>query len=137
MNEAIENVVVSETDDEMVSPVPARVPGAFVVDLLEDTGRMDRGEAELLLTWFEWVEVEVRGFPGVLEGLFRLRGAVMKAAAVGGGAPRCFCLVCDPVLRAARRGGDGTCVPSLHHLSSRAGPVTYLPIRELRPSMTS
>ena len=59
--------------------VPARVPGAFVVDLLEDTGRFDRGEAELLLSW---VEVEVRGVPDLLEGLCRLRGAVMKAAAV-------------------------------------------------------
>ena len=38
-----------------------RVPGAFVVDLLEDTGRLDRGEAELLLSWFEWVEVEALG----------------------------------------------------------------------------
>ncbi len=27
--------------------------------------------------------VEVRGFPALLEGLCRLRGAVMKAAAVG------------------------------------------------------
>ena len=79
----MENVVVSETVEKMISPVPARVPGAFVVDLLEDTGRFDRGEAELLLSWFEWVELEVRGFPALLEGLCRLRGAVMKAAAVG------------------------------------------------------
>ena len=28
-------------------PVPARVPGSFVVDLLEATGPMDRDEAEL------------------------------------------------------------------------------------------
>ncbi len=47
------------------------VLGAFVVDLLEDTGRMDRREADLLLTWLEWVEVEVRGFTDLLE---RLRG---------------------------------------------------------------
>ena len=64
-------------------PVPAAVPGEFVVDLLEDTGMMDRGEAELMLSWFEWVEVEVLGSPMLLEGLCRLRGAVMKAAAVG------------------------------------------------------
>ena len=81
MNEAVESVCVSEYDDG--APVPARVPGAFVVDMHEETGRMDRGEAELLLSWFEWVEREVRGFPKVLEGLARLRGAVMKAAAVG------------------------------------------------------
>ena len=59
--------------------VPARVPWAFVIDLLEDTGRMGR-EAEVLLSW---VEVEARGFPVLLEGLARLRGAVMKAAAAG------------------------------------------------------
>lgn len=29
---------------------PAAVPEAFVVDLREDTGMMDRGEAELLIT---------------------------------------------------------------------------------------
>ena len=79
MNEATENVCVSEIEN-VVAPVPAKVPGAFVVDLLEETGRFDRGEAELLLSWFEWVEMEVRGFPDLLEGLCRLRGAVMKAA---------------------------------------------------------
>ena len=64
-------------------PVPAAVPGEFVVDLLEDTGMMDRGEAELLMSIFAWVEVEVLGFPDLLEGLSRLRGAVMKEGAVG------------------------------------------------------
>ena len=79
MNEAVESFCVKEVND--VTPVPARVPGAFVVDLLEETGRFDRREAELLLSWFEWVEMEVLGFPDLLEGLCRLRGAVMKAAA--------------------------------------------------------
>ena len=37
------------------------------------------GEAELLLSIFEWVEVQ--GCPKLLEGLCRLLGAVMKAAA--------------------------------------------------------
>ncbi len=40
----------------------------------------------LLLTWLEWVEVEVRGFEDLVEGLRLLRGAVMvggSAAAVG------------------------------------------------------
>ena len=81
MNEAMDSVIVSESDEG--TPVPARVPGAFVVDLLEETGRMDRGEAEVLLSILEWVEVEARGFPDLLEGLCRLRGAVMKAAAAG------------------------------------------------------
>jgi len=66
--EAIENVCVSEIVN-VEAPVPAKVPGAFIVDLLEETGMMDRGEAELLFTWFEWVEVEVRGFPGALAAL--------------------------------------------------------------------
>ena len=77
MTGSVERVIVSETDEG--TPVPA----AFVVCQLEDTGRLDRGEAELLLSWFEWVEVEVLGSPMLLEGLCRLRGAVMKAAAVG------------------------------------------------------
>ena len=37
----------------------------------------------MLLSWFEWVEVEARGVPRLLEGLDRLRGTVMKAAAAG------------------------------------------------------
>ena len=39
------------------------------------------GEAELLMSIFEWVEVEAQGVPDLVEGLCRLRGAVMKAAA--------------------------------------------------------
>ncbi len=79
-----------------------------------DTGRFGRGEAELLLTWFEWIEVEVRGAPALLEGLCRHLGAVMKAATVGWG-PRCLalCVTLSP------RGGDGTCVPSYCSASTR------------------
>ena len=69
-------------DEARGEPVPAVVPGEFVIYLLEETGMMDRGEAELMLSIFEWVEVEALGFPDLLEGLCRLRGAVMKAAAV-------------------------------------------------------
>jgi len=70
MNEAVESLCVSENDDETLrgrcahrpckdrqgvkeAGVPAKVPGAFVVDLVEETGWMDRGEAELLMSWFE------------------------------------------------------------------------------------
>ena len=63
-------------------PIPARAPGGFVVDLLSPTGPLDREEAGLLLSWFEWVEVEA-GEADLLEGIARLRGAVMKAAAGG------------------------------------------------------
>jgi len=102
VNEAMESVYVRENDETLrgrrahahlpckdrgdvkdTSGVPVKVPGAFVVDLLEDTGTFERGEVELLLSWFEWVELEVRGVPRLLEGLCRLRGAVMKAAAAG------------------------------------------------------
>ena len=53
---------------------------SIVVDLLEDTGMMDRGEAELLMSWLEWVEMEVQGYEGLLEGLSTLKGALMAAA---------------------------------------------------------
>jgi len=45
-------------EDVRGEPVPKDVPGDFVVDLLEDTGMMDRGEAEVLMSIFAWVEVE-------------------------------------------------------------------------------
>jgi len=80
MNEAVEYMIVSK---DVGTPVPSRVPEAFIVDLLEDTGMMDRGEAELLMSWLEWVEVEAQGVDDLVEGLHRLRGAVMKAAAMG------------------------------------------------------
>ena len=50
------------------------VPGAFVVDLLEDTGTMGRGEAELLMTWLEWVEVEVQGVRPLRGGAAQAEG---------------------------------------------------------------
>ncbi len=70
-------------DEVRGEPVPVVVPGEFVVDLLEDTGMMDREETEVMLSILEWVEVEAQGVDDLLEGLSRLRGAVMKAAAVG------------------------------------------------------
>ena len=80
MNGSVDSVIVSESVVDVGTPVPARVPGAFVVDLLEDTGRFDREEAEVLLSILEWVEVEARGAPDLQEGLCRLRGEVIKAA---------------------------------------------------------
>ena len=104
-----------------IAPVPSMVPGAFVVDLLEDTGRFDRGEAELLPTWFEWVEAESRGFPGVAGGALLASRGCDQSSGGGVGAPRCFGLLCDPV-----RGGDGTRVPSRlssnHLYTTRANP---------------
>ena len=64
-------------------PVPAVVPGEFVVDLLEDTGMMDMEEAGVMLSILEWVEVEAQGVDDLVEGLSRLRGAVMAMSFYG------------------------------------------------------
>jgi hypothetical protein len=93
MNEAMENVCVSETVEENVSPVPACVPGEFTVRLGEGWGGSLHDLADglsewelgaeaavgLLLTWLEWVEVEVGRFPDLVDSLHLLRGAVMTA----------------------------------------------------------
>ena len=92
MNEAIENVVVSVSTNDAV-PVPAVAPEDFDVRIGEGWGgslhdlagglaewRPGAGAAvELLLTWIEWVEVETRAFPDVMERRRLLRGAVMVA----------------------------------------------------------
>jgi hypothetical protein len=112
MNEAVENVCVKKNDDMMLrlgrtpvrprchdggiivnrepsprsddgGPVPTRAPGDFVVDLLSPTGPLDREEAGLLLSWLGWVEAEARE-ADLLEGLDRLRGAVMNAVTAVG-----------------------------------------------------
>ena len=68
-------------------PVPAAVPGEFVIYLgVDDVPEgLEAGMVELLLTWLEWVEVEVQGFPDLVEELHRLRGTVMVAAVAGKG----------------------------------------------------
>ena len=57
------------------TPVPEWEPREFVVDLLEETGTMDRREAGVLLSIFEWVEVEASGFPELMEALFGPSGS--------------------------------------------------------------
>ena len=102
MNDAIENVCVKnnnmtlrgrrararlpccDRDDGGKGPIPARVPGGFVVDMLEEKGPMDRGEAGLVLSWLGFVEREAEE-ADLLVGIGRLRGAVMKAATAGEG----------------------------------------------------
>ena len=75
-------------------PLPPTVPGEFVVhlgagwggslhDLADEMGSFELGAeaaAAVLLSLIEWAEVEVQGFDDLLEGLRRLRGAVMVAA---------------------------------------------------------
>jgi len=90
MNEAIENVCVSETVND-VTPVPAVAPGDFDVRIgegwggslhdltgeLAEWGHGPGAAVELLLTWCEWVEVGA--FPDLMERMRLLRGAVMVA----------------------------------------------------------
>ena len=93
MNEAIENVCVRMDDD--VAPVPECVPGdftvrigdvmpAYVLEELEGEFLKFGGVAETVsgfLSAMHWVEEEVRGFPDLLEGLGRLKGALMAVGA--------------------------------------------------------
>lgn len=77
------------------TPVPPAVPGDFTVLLGavmagETMQGLEREMATLggaeaatvgLLSWLEWVEVELKGFRDLVEDLRRLRGAVMTVAA--------------------------------------------------------
>jgi hypothetical protein len=95
-NEAVENVIVRENDG---CPVPACAPGDFtvIIGAVLAGGTMEglraemaalggvEGAVSLLLTWFEWVEAEVRGFPDLVEELHRLRGQVMSLGAAWAG----------------------------------------------------
>jgi hypothetical protein len=80
MSGTVEMNRVSEAQEG--APVPAAVPGEFVVYLGTDDvpDGLDPDLTALLLTWIEWVEVEVRGIDHFVEELRRLRGAVMVAA---------------------------------------------------------
>ena len=110
MNEAIENVV-SKNDETLrlgrtpVRPrcydrgddngIPACVPGdftvrigdvmpAYVLEELDEEFRKFGGVAEAVsgfLSAMHWVEAEVWGFPDLLEGLARLKGALMAVGA--------------------------------------------------------
>ncbi len=82
---------VEETSCE---PVPTLVPGDFTVRLgdvmpgwvmegLEAEFGKYEGVTEAIsgfLSAIHWVEVEVQGIPDLLEGLSRLKGALMAAA---------------------------------------------------------
>ena len=78
------------------TPVPVCVPGDFTVRIgdvmpgwvmreLEEEFRKFGGVAEAasgFLSAMHWVEVEVRGFPDLLDGLGRLKGALMAVGAI-------------------------------------------------------
>ncbi len=94
MNEAMEGVCVRMDDDRDVGPVPACVPGDFTVVLgdvmpgwvmegLEAEFGKYEGVTEAIsgfLSAIHWVEFEVQGVDDLLEGLSRLKGALMAAA---------------------------------------------------------
>ena len=75
-------------------PVPTLVPGDFTVRLGDVMpGWVEEGleeefgwfggaaaAAQGFLSWIHWVEVEAAGLPDLLEGLARLKGALMAAA---------------------------------------------------------
>ena len=75
------------------APVPPAVPGEFVVRLGEDWGgslhdladglaEFELGAeaaVEMILTWMDFVEIELKGFNDLLEQLHLLRGALVTA----------------------------------------------------------
>ena len=77
------------------APVPVCVPGdftvrigdvmpAYVLEELDEEFAKFGGVAEAVsgfLSAMHWVEAEVRGFPDLLEGLGRLKGALMAVGA--------------------------------------------------------
>ncbi len=81
------------------APVPECIPGDFTVVIgdvmpgwvmegLEEEFGKYAGVAEAVsgfLSWMHWVEVEVQGFDDLLEGLARLKGALMAVGASGVG----------------------------------------------------
>jgi hypothetical protein len=66
MNGEIEAVSVGESVNEEGAPVPASVPGDFVIRLGTDVV-WDEAMVALMLSWLEWVEEEVQGVDNRLD----------------------------------------------------------------------
>ena len=93
MNESIGTTAVSMSMENEAGPVPTTVPGEFEVKLGEAWGgslhdlayglaEFELGAeaaVEMLLTWLQFVEVELKGFDDLLEQLHLLRGALVTA----------------------------------------------------------
>ena len=93
MNESVGTTAVGMCMESEAGPVPLTVPGEFVIRLGEGWGGtlhdLADGLAEfelgaeaavtMLLTWLQFVEVELRGFDDLLEELHLLRGALVTA----------------------------------------------------------
>ena len=93
MNESIGTTVVSVCMENETGPVPMAVPGEFLVRLGEGWGRSlhdladglaefelgAEAAVEMMLTWCEFVEIELKGFDDLLQQLRLLRGALVTA----------------------------------------------------------
>ncbi len=110
MNAIAGTEVVREVANEAVEPVPPAVPGVFVVRLGEGWGRelhelanalavwRDGDAVEVLLSALEFVEIEAEGVEASLvEGMRRLRGAVMAAGIEAAGVGRGGFIKCNRV----------------------------------------
>ena len=59
------------------------MPGYVLEELEEEFAKIGgvAVAASVFLSWMHWVEEEVRGLPDLLEGLARLKGALMAVGA--------------------------------------------------------
>ena len=93
MNESIGTTVVSACMENETGPMPATVPGEFEVklgqgwggslhDLADGLAEFELGAeaaVAMMLTWCQFVEIELEGFDDLLEQLRLLRGALVTA----------------------------------------------------------
>ena len=93
MNESIGTTVVSVCMENETGPMPVAVPGEFLVilgqgwggslhDLADGLAEFELGAeaaVTVLLTWFEFVEIELKGLDDLIEQLRLLRGALVTA----------------------------------------------------------
>ena len=98
MNESVETTTVGMCMENGAGPVPLAVPGELLVrlgegwsgslhDLVDGLAEFELGAeaaVEMFLTWMTFVEIELKGFDDLVEGLRRLRGAVMVAGVAAG-----------------------------------------------------
>jgi len=102
MNESIGTTAVSMSMENEAGPVPTIVPGEFTVrlgegwggslhDLADELAKWELGAeaaVEMMLTWCQFVEVELKGFDDLLEQLRLLRGTLVTAGIEAAGTAR-------------------------------------------------
>ena len=93
MNNAISTKNVNTCLENEIAPKPSVIPGEFIVRLGEGWGGSLHDLADvlaeyelgaeaavtMLLTWLQFVEIELEGFDDLLEQLHLLRGALVTA----------------------------------------------------------